>query len=93
MAANLTATLKGPSGYYTGAESRESGRGSEIYEIGASSNASAGDTVVFNSVMGRPQQVIGAYQYTISGKAITLTAMFAQTTAQVLAIEVIGLPA
>lgn len=93
MAANLTAALKGPTSKYTGPESRKSGRASEIYEIGASSNASAGDTVVINTVMKRPQQVVGAYQYSISGQAVTLTAMFAQTTLQVLAIEVIGLPA
>jgi hypothetical protein len=92
MAANLTATRKGPTSRYTGPESRRSGRASEIYEIGASSNASAGDTVVFKSAMKRPQQVVGAYQYSISGQDITLTAMFAQTTAQVLAVEVIGLP-
>lgn len=91
MAANLTATLKGPTSGYTGPENRNSPRCSEIYEVGASSNASAGDTVVFNSVMNQPQQVIGAYDYVISGSQITLTAMFAQTTAQHLAIEVIGL--
>lgn len=93
MAANLTATLTGPAGSkYLGPESRDSARASEIYEIGASSNASVGDTVVFNAAMNRPQQVIGAYDYVISGKQITLTAMFAQTTSQHLAIEVIGLP-
>ena len=92
MAANLTATRKGPTSGYTGSEGRRSNRASEIFEIGASSNASAGHTVVFNTAMKRPQQVIGAYQYAISGSQVTLTAMFAQTTAQVLAIEVIGLP-
>lgn len=92
MAANLTATRKGPTSGYTGPESRKSGRGSELYDIGASSNAAAGDTVTFKTVMKRPQQVIGAYQYSISGQDVTLTAMFAQTTAQVLAVEVIGLP-
>lgn len=92
MAANLTAARKGPTRGYTGPESRKSGRASEIYEIGASSNASAGDTVAFNTVMRRPQQVIGAYDYEISGRQVTLTAMFAQTTDQVLAVEVIGLP-
>lgn len=92
MAANLTATLKGPTGKYTGPESRRSNRASEIYEIGASSNASAGDTVVFKSVMKRPQQVVGAFDYVISGQQITLTALFSQSTAQHLAIEVIGYP-
>lgn len=92
MAANLTATRRGPTSGYTGPESRISGRASELYDIGASSNASAGDTVAFKTAMKRPQQVIGAYQYSISGQEVTLTAMFAQTTAQVLAVEVIGLP-
>lgn len=92
MAANLTATRKGPTSKYTGPESRRSGRASEIYEIGASSNASAGDTVAFKSAMKRPQQVVGAYDYVISGQEVTLMAMFAQTTTQHLAIEVIGLP-
>lgn len=92
MAANLTATRKGPTSGYTGPESRDTVRASEIYEIGASSNASAGDTVAFKTAMKRPQQVIGAYQYSVSGQTVTLTAMFAQTTAQVLAVEVIGLP-
>lgn len=91
MAANLTATLKGPTSKYTGSESAGHGlRAEETYEIGASSNASAGDTVVFNSVMKRPQQVIGAYSYVISGQQITLEAMFAQTTIQKLAVRVIG---
>lgn len=92
MAANLTATRKGPTSGYTGSE-RGRNRASEIFEIGASSNASAGDTVVFKTAMKRPQQVVGAYQYEISGNEITLTAMFAQTTTQKLAVEVIGLPA
>jgi len=92
LAANLTATRKGPTGGYTGPESRRSGRASEIYEIGASSNAAAGDTVAFKTAMKRPQQVVGAYEYDISGQTVTLTAMFAQTTDQTLAVEVIGLP-
>ena len=92
MAANLTAALKGPTRGYTGPESRRSGRASEIYEIGASADASAGDTVAFKTAMKRPQQVIGAYAYSVSGQTVTLTAMFGQTTLQVLAVEVIGLP-
>lgn len=92
MAANLTATRKGPTSRYTGPESRKSGRASEIYEVGASSNASAGDTVVFNTIMRRPQQVIGPYSYTIVGRAVTLEALVAQTTVQVVGIEVIGMP-
>lgn len=91
MAANLTATLKGPTSKFTGYEGRKSNRVSEIYDIGASSNASAGDTVAITTKMGRPQQVIGAYSFTISGKVVTLEAMFAQTTAQVLAVEIIGM--
>lgn len=92
MAANLTATRKGPTSGYTGPESRRSGRASEIYEIGASSDAVAGDTIAFKTAMKRPQQVVGAYQYSISGQEVTLTAMFAQTTLQKLAVEVIGMP-
>lgn len=92
MAANLTATRRGPTSGYTGPESRRSNRASELYEIGASSNAAAGDTVAFKTVMKRPQQVVGAYQYSVNGQEVTLTAMFAQTTAQVLAVEVIGYP-
>lgn len=92
MAANLTATRKGPTSGYTGSESRDTPRVSEIFEIGASSNASAGDTVAITTAMKSPQQVIGAYSYTISGNVVTLEAMFAQTTIQKLAVEIIGLP-
>lgn len=93
MADNLLATRKGPTPGYTGPESRNSPRASEIYEITATSNAAAGDTTpAFKTAMKRPQQVIGAYDYTITGNSIVLTALFAQTTAQKLAVEVIGLP-
>ena len=92
MAANLTATRRGPTSGYTGPESRRSGRASEIYDIGASSDASAGDTVAFKTAMKRPQQVVGAYAYSIVGQQVTLTALVGQTTLQVLAVEVIGLP-
>lgn len=92
MAANLTATRRGPTSGYTGPEGTRGPRAQEFYDIGASSNASAGDTVAFTTAMKRPQQVVGAYQYAISGQTVTLTAMFAQTTAQVLAVTVIGLP-
>lgn len=93
MALNLTATRRGPTSAYTGPEGSRGPRANEFYDVGASSNASAGDTVVFTTAMKRPQQVVGAYQYSISGQSVTLTAMFAQTTAQVLAIQVIGMPA
>jgi hypothetical protein len=92
MAANLTATRRGPTSRYTGPESRKSGRASELFDIGASSNASAGDTVAFKTAMKRPQQVIGPYSYTISGQEVTLEALVAQTTVQVVGVEVIGMP-
>ena len=99
MAVNLFATRKGPTSGYTGPESRKSGRASEIWEISASSNASADDTSpaagtagALTTAMSRPQQVIGPYKYSISGRTVTLTAIVAQTTAQVMAVEVIGLP-
>lgn len=90
MAANLTATLAPAVAKYTGPESRRSPRQSEIYDIGASSNASAGDTVAITTLMKRPETVVGAYQYSISGQVVTLTAMFSQTTSQVLGIEILG---
>jgi hypothetical protein len=94
MAENLLATRKGPTSGYTGPESRRSGRASEIFEITATSNAAAGDTTpAFRTAMKRPQQVVGAYNYTITGNSIVLEAMFAQTTAQKLSVEIIGLPA
>lgn len=93
MAENLLATRKGPTSGYTGPESRRSGRASEIFEITATSNASAGDTApAFKTAMKHPQQVIGAYSYVITGQSIVLEAMFAQTTIQKLSVEVIGLP-
>lgn len=93
MAENLLVTRKGPTGGYTGPESRNSGRASEIFEVTATSNAAAGDTApAFKTAMKRPQQVIGPYSYVITGQSIVIEAMFAQTTIQKLAIEVIGLP-
>lgn len=93
MAENLLATRKGPTSGYTGGESRRSGRVSEIYEITATSDAAAADTTpAFKTAMKRPEQVIGAYSYVITGQSIVLEAMFAQTTVQKLSVEVIGRP-
>jgi hypothetical protein len=92
MAANLTATHRGPTSGYTGPESRNSVRASELYDIGASVDAAAGDTVAFKTKMKRPQMVVGPYAYSISGQTVTLTAMFGQTTLQVLGVEVVGMP-
>lgn len=92
MAANLTASQRNPGTVYTGPQSRRGPWASELFDIGASSNASAGDTVAFKTAMKQPKMVVGAYQYSISGQTVTLTAMFGQTTAQVLGVEVLGLP-
>lgn len=91
MAANLTAARRGPTNGYTGSM-RKGPWASEPYDIGASATAAAGDTVTFKTAMKRPKMVIGPYQYTISGQEVTLTAMFAQETTQVLGVEVLGLP-
>lgn len=92
MAANLTATQRNPGSGYTGPQSRRSPWASELFDIGASSNASAGDTVAFKTSMKQPKMVVGPYQYAISGQQVTLTAMFSQTTTQVLGVEILGLP-
>lgn len=95
MAVNLAGAFAGAG---SGMESRRGPRGSEIWTITPSSNASAGDTSPAAGVAGAvtPRylksvaKIIGPYTYTVSGTTAILVAMFAQTTTQPIDIEIIG---
>jgi hypothetical protein len=90
MAATLITANADPTPF-SGWESRKTSRLSEIWTVTGGGGGSAdGDTGTITTYMKRPQAVIGAVSYTISGQAVTVTAITALGDGEVLAVEVIG---
>lgn len=80
-------------GLTTGTESRRSPRASELWDI-TGDTSSDGDQVTFTARnILKPQKVIGAVSYTISGQSVTITLITALAAAEVITIEVVGFPA
>lgn len=76
-------------GLKTGFESRRSPRGSELWDI-TGDTSSDGDTVAFTTRMKKPQKVIGAVSWAISGQVVTVKLITALAAAEVISIEVVG---
>jgi len=75
----------------SGSESRKSPEQSELWSITGGSGGSAdGDTGTCTTRMRKPQKVIGAVSYTISGNVVTVTSISALGDGEVIAIEIIG---
>lgn len=80
-------------GLTTGPESRSGPRESEFWDITGNTSVD-GDSVAFSTrFMKRPQKVIGAVSWAISGQTVTVTLMAALAAAEVITIEVVGYPA
>lgn len=80
-------------GLTTGTESRRSPRASELWDI-TGDTSSDGDAVAFTTrnVL-KPQKVIGAVSWAVSGQTVTVTLMAALAALEVITIEVVGYPA
>lgn len=79
-------------GLVTGSESRRSPRASELWLI-TGDTSSDGDSVAITTRMKKPQRVVGAVSYAISGQVVTVTLIAALAAAEVMAIEIVGYPA
>jgi hypothetical protein len=80
-------------GQSTGGESRRGPRTSEIWDITGDTSVD-GDSVAFSTrFMKRPEKVIGAVSWAISGQQVTVTLMAALAAGEVITIEVLGRPA
>lgn len=92
MAATLTTAFVGAG---SGQESRRSPRISELWNVvGGTGGSADGDTgTITTRYTKRPQRVIGAVSYTISGQAVTVTAITALAEGEAITVEVIGYPA
>lgn len=91
MAATLLTAFAGAGG---GGESRRSPRASEIWTVTGGGGGSAdGDTgTITPRYMKRPQAIVGAVSFTISGQVVTITSITALADGEVLAVEVLGYP-
>lgn len=77
----------------SGQESRRGPRVSEFWNITGATSVD-GDAVAFATrYMKRPQQVLGAVSWAISGQTVTVTLMAALAGSEVITIEVVGYPA
>ena len=79
-------------GVATGWESRRSPRASELWTI-TGDTSSDGDSVAITSRMLKPQLVIGAVSWAISGQTVTVSLITALAAAEVISIEIVGYPA
>lgn len=80
-------------GLTTGTESRRSPRASELWDI-TGDTSSDGDQVAFTARnILKPQKVVGAVSYSISGQVVTVTLITALAALEVITIEVVGYPA
>lgn len=79
-------------GVATGWESRRSPRASELWTI-TGDTSSDGDSVAITSRMLKPQLVIGAVSWVISGQIVTVSLITALAAAEVISIEIVGYPA
>lgn len=80
-------------GQTTGPESRRGPRASELWNITGDTSVD-GDAVAFTPrFIRRPQLVVGAVSWAISGQTVTVTLMAALAAAEVISIEVVGYPA
>ena len=89
MAATLITAFAGGKTIW---ESRRSSRASEIWTV-TGDTSSDGDTGTIKTNMKRPQVLIGPVSYSISGQTVTVTAITALAASEVVAVEIIGLPA
>jgi hypothetical protein len=80
-------------GLTTGGESRKSPRVSEFWNITGNTSVDGDSVALTPQNIKRPQLVIGAVSYAISGTTVTVTLMAALAAAEVIAIEVVGYPA
>lgn len=79
-------------GVATGWESRRSPRASELWNV-TGDTSSDGDSVAITTRMHKPQLVIGAVSWSISGQVVTVSLLAALAAAEVISIEIVGYPA
>lgn len=78
-------------GLKTGWESRRSPRGSELWTLtGGSGGSSDGDTVAITTKMKKPQALVGAASWAISGQVVTAALITALADGEVITVEIIG---
>ncbi len=76
----------------SGPESRRSPRQSELWKV-IGDTSSDGDAVAITTrYMKRPQFVVGAVSWAISGQVVTVTLITALAAAEVIGIEIVGYP-
>lgn len=89
--------MAAPSATFAGAgsgpESRRSPRQSELWKITGNTSSDGDSVAITTKYMKRPQFVIGAVSYAISGQVVTCTLMAALANGEVIGIEIVGLPA
>lgn len=73
----------------SGWESRRSSRVSEIWTI-TGDTSSDGDAVAITTRMTKPQLVIGAVSWAVSGQVATCTLITALAAAESISVEIVG---
>lgn len=76
----------------SGPESRRSPRISELWNITGDTSADGNTVAITTRYIHSPQIVMGAVSYSVSGRVVTCTLMAALAAAEVIGIEIVGLP-
>lgn len=76
----------------SGPESRRSPRQSELWNVTGDTSADGNTVAITTRYMQRPQHVVGAVSYAISGRVVTCTLMAALAASEVIGVEIVGLP-
>lgn len=77
----------------SGAESRRSPRVSEIWTITGDTSVATNAVAITPRFIKKPQLVIGAVSWTISGQVVTVALLAALAAAETISIEIVGYPA